>query len=66
VVLASEFIVSLQIVGLNRNGLRLGMAAEVDSCWDRRWSAALLLAQQEGHRRGTRGIALQRFADGAG
>ena len=57
-----EFIVGLQVVGLNIDRLRFGVAAEVDL--RRRGGYRLPLPQQEGHGRGAGRVSLQGFPDG--
>ena len=59
--LAGEFIVSLQVMRSNIDGLRLRMVAEVD-CHP---SWLTLAAQQESDRRGARRVVFQGFDNGA-
>jgi hypothetical protein len=60
----SEFIVSLQSVRFDIDGLRLGMAAEVHPQGQGGSLFLLLLTQQKGNGGGAWGIALQGLTDG--
>jgi len=59
---AGEFIVSLQIVRSDIDGLRLGMTAKIHPRRGGGW--ALVLPKQKGNRRSARGIPLEGLADG--
>ena len=60
--MAGEFIVSLQIVRSDIDGLRLGMTAKIHPRRGGGW--ALVLPKQKGNRRSARGIPLEGLADG--
>src|SRR5215469_4047403 len=62
-VVSSEFIVSLQVMRLDVNELRLRVATEVDGGKLRR-GFLLSLPQQKGNRRGAWGIPFQCLTDG--